>query len=334
MADNTEKSASATNLFLFYGEDSFSALEKLIDWKRKFVQKYGDLNLEVLEGGDLTAAELKNQIISVPFLSDKRLVVVMNFLAEGDKDEQKEVLEVLQEIPEFTVVVFYENGKPDARMSLYKNLVKRAKLEEFKTLDAPAIQKWILSRVQKYGGQLADSEARLLLEVIGPNLWLLDSEINKLILYADGKRIDRAMIEKLVSPNPTTTVFKLTDTLGDKQVKEALKTLQILVQSGQELMGVLFMLVRHFRIMAQVKELLEEGRKSSEIATVLKEHPFVISKIIHQARNFSKFQIAETYQTLAEIDQSVKTGKIRLAPGDSSELEQALEVMIVELCRK
>jgi DNA polymerase-3 subunit delta len=194
------------------------------------------------------------------------------------------------------------------------------------------LQKWVKERAVKHGRNLSDAVISAIIEIVGPNLWVLNNELEKLFIYAGEKEIDLKLVENIVTPNPQSTVFKLTDYLGEKKLRSALQTLEILIESGEEMMGVLFMLVRHFRVMVQVQELLGEGLRAPEIAAKIKEHPFVVSKMVGQSRNFSRAEIGAIYARLAEIDQGVKTGRIRLATGDTSELEQAMEMMMIELC--
>jgi len=133
-----------TNLFLFYGEDTYSANQKVKFWRDEFEKKYGgDVNIAMLEGKSLISADFESDIHSTPFLAEKRLIIVKDFLEKGPKDEQKKVAELLEgEIPEFCIIVFIENKLPDKRVSLYKKLNKVGQLEEFKPLMGPQLMKY------------------------------------------------------------------------------------------------------------------------------------------------------------------------------------------------
>ncbi len=321
------------NLFLFCGEDSFSAYQKLKIWREKFVEKYDDLNYELIHGADLTAANFKNAIATQGFLTEKKLLVIMDFLREGKEDERSKVADALANIDEDTVVVFFEHQKPDARTSLYKKLKKQGQVEEFKFKSEPELADWLNKRFTAKNVACGPAEIRMLIEYVGANLWNLDNEVQKLTLYAgEGGKVSAEMIEDFVSPNLSSTVFKLTDYLGAKNVREALKVFKILAESGQEVVGVLFMLVRHFRIMAQVKELSEQGMRAAEIARKIKEHPFVVNKMMPQVRKFNIPEIRKIYAVLGEIDAGIKTGRIRMATGDTTELEREMEMLMVKAC--
>jgi len=328
MAESVEKKS----VYLFAGEDSFSAFEKSQLWKHRFLEKYGDLNCLSYYGEDLTASEFQTAIESYPFLSEKKLLMVQDFLAEGSTDDQKAVADLIDGVPDYCVVVFFEHKKPDARNALYKKLVKVGQVENYEMKSGVMLNRWIVERAAKKSLRLENRDAELMAELVGPNLWNMANEIDKLAIYLNGAPVTQKIIEDVVSINLASSIFKLTDYLGEKRLKESIRTLEILVNSGEEIIGMIFMLVRHFRIMAQVKDLAEKGERAPDIAKKIKEHPFVVSKIFAQCRGFSDRQIREIYQMLLDVDSGFKTGRIKISTNDHSELVRELEVMVGKIC--
>lgn len=319
-------------VYLFCGEDSFSAYEKAKLWKERFLEKYGDLNCLVFRGEEMTAGEFQTAIESYPFLSEKKLVFVSDFLKDGDLEDQKKIAEMLKAVPDYAVVLFWEHQKPDARTTLYKKIVALGTLENYEPKSGVVLFRWIRERFSKKGVTVGEGELKLLADLVGANLWNLSNEIDKLLLYSAGKPIDRAMIEKVVSPNPSSSIFKLTDLLGEKRVREALATLEILIESGEETVAMFYMLVRHFRIMAEVKDQAARGQTAAAIAKTIKEHPFVVGKVYTQVRLFSAKNLRDIYAQLLEIDSGFKTGRIRITTNDESELVRELEVFVAKAC--
>lgn len=329
MAENSLQKS----IYLFAGEDSFSAFEKATNWKAKFLEKFGELNLLTFQGADLTASEFQTAIEAVPFLSEKKLVFVSDFLADGDDESQKAVAEMLESVPDFCVVVFLEFNKPDARRALYKKLLKFGTVEDFPVKSGSGLTRWVSDRAAKKGLRLGQSEATFMGEYVGANLWNMENELSKLALYAGaGASVDREMIERVVSPNLSSSIFTLTDLLGEKRLADAVRCFQILVESGEEVMGMLFMLVRHFRILSQVKFLTERGAGQGEIAKAVKIAPYFVAKTVKQAREFSMDQYRRIYQWLLELDTAVKTGKVRIVAGDAGELEREMVVFFTRVC--
>lgn len=321
-------------IYLFFGEDSYSAHHKMIFWRNQFEKKHGgDINIAILEGKTLNAQDFRSDIQSTPFLAEKRLVIVKDFLNKGNKDEQKKIAEILEEdIPDFCVIVFIEYEVPDKRLSLYKKINKVGHPEEFKALMGPALFKWIAQHAQKMGLELSPSMAQYLGEKAGSDLWNLNNELKKLATYGQKNPITKDVIDNLVHPNLTTSIFKLTDYLAQQNTKGSLKTLNILLESGEDMMKIIFMIVRHFRILIQVKDLMDRGNDKKQIISKVKEHPYTISTAMKQSPTFSFDELREIYEALLQIDIGMKTGKIRMLADDKKEMLLALETFVVNVC--
>ena len=323
------------NVHLFFGEDTYSSTQKLNFWREQFEKKYeGDININVLEGKGLESKNLESDIQSAPFLADKRMVIVKDFLAKGSKDEQKKVAEILEgEIPDFCILIFIETIKlPDKRASLYKKLNKVGNLMEYKPLMGPELNRWIREEAEKIGFKIDSRMSSYVGEVAGGDLWNLHNELQKLKTYSKTKTLDKDAIDQLVHPNLTTSIFKFTDYIAQRNAKGSLRTLNILIESGEDIMKIIFMIVRHFRILIQVKDLVDRGNPKSEIISKVKEHPYTISTTMQQSPNFSAETLHGLYETLLEIDVGIKTGKIRMLADDKKEIRLALEQFVLNVC--
>ena len=72
---------AAPTFYIFHGTDEFSIAETLSDFKRRLgAPEMADLNTTVLDGRDITLGELRHACDVVPFLAERRLVIVTNLL--------------------------------------------------------------------------------------------------------------------------------------------------------------------------------------------------------------------------------------------------------------
>nr|HID12586.1 hypothetical protein [Anaerolineae bacterium] len=113
--------------YVFHGADEFTRAETLADFKRRLgPPDTVDLNTTLLDGGTLTLAELRYACDTIPFLAEKRLVIVNGLLTRltPRKDQelsaaQKEYLAALADylprLPETTRLVFVEDKPLPAR---------------------------------------------------------------------------------------------------------------------------------------------------------------------------------------------------------------------------
>ena len=321
------------NVFLFYGEDTFSSFEKLNLWKKEFAKKYGDTNIDQIESEDLDIGKFATDVGSLPFLAEKRMIIIKNFLKKGKAEEQKRVAEIVEGVPDSCIVVFYEETPPDKRTSLYQKISKTGEATEF---PIPSIKEIIsaISEKAKYENiKISISTSEYLANYCSNDLWTIKNELEKLKTFADGKEITKEMIDDLVTPSISASIFKLTDEIALKDSKESIKVLRNLIESDEELTMIFFMIVRHFRLMIQIHELVEQKNPPFAIAKRLSVHPFVAQTIARQCKNFTEDQLKIIYQKLLKIDMDFKTGNIRVSRGNQSEYELAIERFILESCK-
>ncbi len=301
-------------------------------WRREFEKKYGDFNIHVFEGEKFTNADFCAASQSMPFLSEKKLIIIRDFLRDGNIDEQKKVAEELDEAADFCVIVFLETDMPDARTTLFKKLKTAGILQKFEELTGQKYISWIQKSIQQQHGHIGQRESIFLSETVGPNLWQMSQEIEKLAIYANGKPIQTADIEALVTPNLSASIFKLTDAIAQKNAAICLKILKILLESGEAPLGILFMIVRQFRILIEVRACLDQKLSQVEIIQKIKLHPYVVSTSIQQSRNFPLSMLTQIYQKLLHIDSDLKSGKIKITTNDTNEMQMAIEKFITGLC--
>jgi len=190
-----------------------------------------------------------------------------------------------------------------------------------------------MERAKKENIKISSAVALYLSTYCSLNLWLVFTELEKLATYANGQEITTKMIDEIVSPTLSSSIFKLTDAIAAKNMKESLRIFRILIDSGEDITRIFFMIVRHFRILIQIKEMLDKNEIQSTMIKKLKQHPFVIQTASKQAKNFTVDQIENIYKTLLEIDRRVKTGIIKISTGNTSEFELAIEKLIIDCCK-
>ncbi len=321
------------SVYLFYGADRYSLSQKLKFWQEEFAKKYGENALEIIDGAELDPANFATNLGALPFLSEKRLILVKDFLENGEDDEQKQLAQAIENTPDFCLLIFRENEIPEKANPIYKKIAKIGHLEEFKSLSPNEITQWISIKAKKENINIGFFTANYLSQQCGPELWTISNELEKLVLFAHGQEITKEMIDDLCIPSLSSSIFKLTDEVAQKNTKASLKTFKILKDSGEELNGIFFMLVRHFRILTQVQELVSKGEKAFEITKKLKQHPFVIQKTSQQAKNFNQQKLTRIYEEMLKIDTGVKTGIIKSYKSDNREFELAIEKLIINCCK-
>ena len=73
---------------------------------------------------------------------------------------------------------------------------------------------------------------RLLAELVGGNLWTLDSEMEKLSLYCAGRKVEGEDVRLLVSFANEMSVFNAVDAILERRYSEALRIMRRLMEGG------------------------------------------------------------------------------------------------------
>ena len=331
----------APTFYVFHGADEFTRAETLADFKRRLgPPDTVDLNTTLLDGSRLTLAKLRHACDAVPFLAEKRLVIVTGWLTRLTAQKgralstaQKETLAALADylprLPETTRLVFVEVRPLPAQHPILQ-LAQREEegyAKRFDPPDARALPRWIEQRVRRHGGRIEPRATRQLAAVIGGGLRLLDQEIAKLATYTAAERaITTADVDAVVPYAQAAIVFDLVDALGRRDGRTAAQTLHRLLDAGEHPLGLLGMIVRQFRLLAQVQELKAEGATPRDVAQALRLHPFPARKLYNQATHFTAAQLETVYRHLLDTDVAIKSGEI--------EAEVALDLLVAGLAER
>ena len=325
--------------YILYGEDDFTAREALAEIKGAL----GDevmlaTNTTVFQGGTTTPEELAAACNTIPFLAANRLVIIEGLLGlfepQGKgktslkpKDSGWFALKkCVEQMPASTVLVTFD-GKLKKSNPLLGQLAPKANVREFAALRGDQLYRWIQERVKKCGGEVSPPAVRLLANLVGNNLWILSSEIEKLCLYALGRTVDENDVMSLVVNAREFTVFDMVDALLERKTATATRLLHQLEDEGMAPPYLLFMITRQFRLVIQAKDMLQQKSSTEEIKRALDiNHDFVLRKTLEQAQRHSMQQLKVIYTNLLDTDIAIKTGKLK---GDKGEL--ALDLLISEL---
>lgn len=313
-------------IHLFYGADELARAEALQTHKADVPADLADLNITLLDGRKLKLDALAAACEALPFLADRRLVIVEDALKNlKSADTRDAVKSYLPRVPETTDLIFVEREDFDKRSALFTALKKLARVQEFQPKEGAELQRWLQERTQRCDAKLAPPAGALLVEFVGNESRALVNEINKLAAYVGpGGTITPDVVRLLVQDSSESSVFTFVDALAARQLSAALKLLHELLDDKQAATYLMFMVGRQVRILLQVKELADQRMRPDAMAGELKQNPFVIRKAAEQAGRFTHQALVQLHDRLVELDHWSKTGRI--------DADTALELLIAETC--
>ena len=191
---------------------------------------------------------------------------------------------------------------------------------------ARALPRWVADQFKLHAAKAEPEACRLLVELVGGDLYELSGEVEKLATWAAGAEVTQADVEALVPPRAESPPWNLTDAWGARDVGGVLREAEkMLDRTGDPVSRTIPRLVgsltRHVERARAAQRLDEEGLSPQEAASRLGLKPFPAQKLFGQVRNFSGVELDDALIRLAELDHALKGGS-RLAT--ELELERAL----------
>ncbi|MFQ3662061.1 MAG: DNA polymerase III subunit delta [Chloroflexaceae bacterium] len=314
-------------LYLLYGPDEFSRSEALAQMRAALPPDVAEMNSVRLDGRRLKIETLALACEALPFLAERRLVIVADGLKHSRAGKEREELRAyLEQVPVWCDLVFVESEEVDRRSILFTYLKKAGEVREFPLPEGPALLRWLAERARAQHARLAPDAAARLVELVGNDTRALATEIEKLAAYVgQGGTIDVATVQLLVEDQQEQNLFAFIDALSTRQHGPALRGARALLEDGQAATYVLFMLARQVRILLGVQALAARRLRPDAIAAELNLKPFVARKAIDQVRGFGPGELEHLHDRLLELDVATKTGRIQA--------EVALELFVAEACR-
>jgi DNA polymerase III subunit delta len=264
-----------------------------------FVAAHDDMALERLDGDEATYERMQEALQSLPFLADKKMVVLQS--PGNNKQFAENAEKLLKELPETTDLIIIE-PKLDKRGSYYKFLKKQKGFQDFSELDERGLAQWLVRTAKDKGASLSQADALYLVGRVGTNQQALSNEIEKLSLHGD--KIDRTAIDALTAQTPQSTIFQLLEAAfagNAKRTTELYAEQRALKVEPQQIIA---MLAWQLHVLALVKT---AGDKTpDEIARDAKLSPYVVRKTAGIARRLTLTETKRLIRELLTIDARLK----------------------------
>ncbi len=294
--------------YLLYGTEQF-LIEKELD---KIINKYKVGEISVTKY-DLSIDSLKNILddsMTISLFDENKLIVVnnANIFNRGKTDDFIDLLvKYLSDPNPNTILVFINpNSTVDATKKITKLIKEKGIIKELNTINPADLIKNICENYK------IDRESiNLLISRIGNNMALIESELQKLMLYKiDDKVITKEDVINLTSVNIDTDIFKFIDHIINKEKDLAMKIYSEMIKQGEEPIKIIALLASKFRLMYQAVELTKSGCSQQDIASTLGVHIYPVKLAIQAGMKYNMKLVLDYLNKLSDLDINIKTGQI------------------------
>ena len=290
--------------------------------------------------GVLDTDDLVGLIETAPFFASKNVLLLQDTSLfkenkeEGDskkpgKDKKMErLLATLADMPEFSYVIFVQNGKADKRRKLYKAIEKCGAVLEADAVRAWNINDWLQGKLQSMNRDMDREAMAYFSGVVSTmqtiSLEFLDKEFDKLALFTKERQITKDLLTKVFAGLPEVSVFAMLDAISERKAKKAMQLLRRQLNDGTYFTVILALLTRHVRQLWQAQTLQKQGIRGKALAKPLELNPFIAEKLGRAAMQFPEAVLKRNMLELIDADYFLKTGQAG---------EEVLEHAVIDLCR-
>ncbi len=177
---------------------------------------------------------------------------------------------------------------------------------ECRKLKGAKLLQWLREESSRRKIPLTDKALRRLIEAGGDDRFLLAGELEKLSVYhVGGGSIDEDEVLAAAGKSREADVFSLGKLVFSGKSREALKTLDSLLEAGENPVGILAVLTRHFRRLQRAREVLErtgDAEAACRAAGVF----YFQEEFIPQARALRPRTVKTAYRELLNADALLK----------------------------
>lgn len=292
-----------------------------------------DLNYLEFDGAIVSYDEIVNACETLPFMSDKKVVVIYraNFLGDKTKNTNKNGEDILKKIqaygvslPKQCILIMYyvfENDR-EKISSKVKKMDKNACVVEFTKLRGMMLQKKVKEIFNEKGKDIDRANLSFFCSEVENNMDIIKNEVDKLCAYTVHREIEKQDIIDLLPEKSDNDIFNLVDFLSQKKPERALEVLSELMYRGEKATNILSMIERQFRIMLNLKIGMSNGKGKDELAREYRLHPFVCEKIMAQCRKYNVEQIIKAEEICAQTEKELKS--------QGSDARVKLELLIIK----
>ena len=143
-------------------------------------------------------------------------------------------------------------------------------------------------------------------------------------IAGEGGTIKKEDVDNLCIKKTEAIIFDLTDYLGSKNTKEAIKTLNNLIANKEPIQRLLILIYNHFKKLYLTRLSERYNKNLTDSLSLKPNQAFLTSKYKRQAGYFSEENIKQILQELINLDANSKIGQV--------DLEVGLEAILCNYC--
>lgn len=311
-------------VYLIFGDESYLRENYSKSLLKALVTPGDTLNYNAFSGEATDPKEVIALADTLPFMAERRVIYVK------DSDFFKKAVEGIAEYignPSRNTVLIFDESNINKNNRAYKAAAKAGYVAEAERYDADKLPEWIAADFKRHGKKVTRETVNLLIERVGRDMTMLDTEVKKVSSYAEGRdTVTSEDVMTLVSRSPSYNVFQMIEAIGDRQLNKAVGIYYDMIMEGVDPYSVFSLVAKQFREMVIVSDMRARGLDNEAIAAALglsSKMSWKVNKLARQAGKFGRSGMQRAIEDSVRAPREIAQGKI--------DKDIAMELLIISV---
>lgn len=296
---------------LYHGSSHYLSLEAAHEYIDSIKNKKTGIEILKINADTTDSQTILDALTSQNLFISERVLFIKRLYKNKKKDELIPLItNILETTSSKDIVVIWEDQKVKANTKYYKFFKKENNEESFDLLNKRTFFTWLREELKKQGMKMEAVATKDIAERTNYDPERCTNELKKLKLLLDDREIKKEDLETLITNTLERDIWSLIDSINEADTPRSTKILEKLLSQAVDVNYIISMIGRNLRLVTLTRHLLDEGKSSSEIASILKLAPWTIHPLIKSSKDYSEKKIKYLYTKLSNLDFQIKKGLI------------------------
>ncbi|WP_454964100.1 DNA polymerase III subunit delta [Filifactor alocis] len=320
--------ATTPDKYILYGEEEF-LMEDFVNFIRKKLNPaFSEFNFITISQETTDYLDAISKIESVPMMDVQKVIYFPEFMTRNtaknlwSKKEMEQFVQRVENLSKDTWLIM-KIAPEDRKNTIYQSLKTICQCLDLKKLTDRELYSYIQYQLNQKKAPLSETMIKQFIKQSGylgklsnKTLYDVNSDLDKVVSFLlQKKEIDEHILEQLMSPSDSGTIFDLENYIFTGNVKESFKLYEILELQNKNpefQLSLLGILSKKIAVYMKSSYLLNQGYSQGKIAKELNVKPFYLTKALSLKKRYSYQESLTILNELNNIDYRYKTGEISI----------------------
>ena len=302
-------------IYIVHGEQAIMIKQFVLQIVKDNLEEINEFNFINYDAYKTPLHEIVNDAETIPFMSNKKVVVVNNAYFLGNERPKLDFEQSFDELERYldnqvkdTVLIFTYQSKGLKDSKIMKKIKSKASIKSVTSLNEKDLHTLVKNMFKERKTNISYEALSELIRRVGNDLIGLSNEVEKLSAYKNDLNLED--INLLVSKKLDDNVFEMIDYLFQRKLDKVFEIYSDLKLMGSEPITLIALVASQVRFLYQLGVLSNKGYSEAKIASELKVHPYRVKLGLKKLKDTNKKRLEAMLLGLSDLDYNIKTGVV------------------------